>query len=88
MWTNLYFSRQYHKNYVPLRYRWYKTQAGAKNARSWDKALSSDIYVKTINLDKRHSSVLLTEADVGGWYRKVTVFFDNESTLVSGPGDF
>lgn len=88
MWTNLYFSRQQHKNYIPPRYRWYKTQAGAKNARSWDKDLVSDIFIKTINLDKRHSSVLLTEADFGSWYRRVAVIFDNEPTLVSGPGDF
>lgn len=87
MWTNLYFSRQYHKNYIPPCYRWYKTQAEAKNAKCWDKALSSDIYVKTINLDKKHSSVLLTKDHVGG-YRKLVVIFDNEPTLVSGPGDF
>lgn len=88
MWTNLYFSRQQHKNYIPPHYRWYKTKAGARNARSWDKALTSDIYIKTINLDKRHSSVLLSEADVGGWYRRVSVTFDYEPTFISGPDDF
>lgn len=88
MWTNLYFSKQQHKNYIPPCYRWYKTQAGAKNAKYWDRFLTSDIYVKTINLDKRHYSVLLTEADIESWYRRVAVTFDYEPTPVSGPGDF